>query len=218
MKLLAVRMARSIWLIPRYFLNPKGVDIRPAFDGLKTRYNFLKTPFDSPASAMQGGELKFEHGVFSGKNGPVQILTLTLFADGLVVDTRSSTEDGDAFLEDATSWISKEFGLPLYTELPIKRIYASEINLIFEKIPKILDPQLAPFLKEASEVIGDKKIGKTEFIGLQIGTDPALSETPKMFRFEREINTPFEQNRYYSSAPIKTEAHLKLLEKLDEVT
>jgi hypothetical protein len=217
MKLLGVRVARSIWLIPQYFLNPKGVFLRPAVEALKSRYNFLKGPLDKPVNAPNEDD-KFEDGSFSGKNGTVLITTVTLHNDGIVVDTRSSTDDGDAFLEDALTWISKEYGLPSHTEMPIKKIYASELNVVFNKTPKILDANLSPFLREASSIVGDERTGKLDFTVFHLGTDPALSERQLIFKFEREISTSFEQNRYYSYAPIKTEAHLRLLEKLEEVT
>ena len=218
MKLLAVRMARSIWLVPQYFFNPQGIYTRPAIEALKARYSFIKIP---PPELLVGvppsDGIKFEGGAFAGKNGMVSITSVTLHADGLVVDTRSSTDDGDAFLEDATDWLSKEYGLPSYVELPIKRIYASELNVIFEHTPKVFDSRLASFLQDASSIIGDEKIGKTDFLGFLLATDPANSDRTQTFRFEREINTPFAENRFYSFAPIKTHLHVKLLEKLEQV-
>jgi hypothetical protein len=217
MKLLAVRLARAIWLTPQYFLNPKGVFLRPAIEVFKDRYSFLKTPLDKQPNDPKE-EDRFEHGVFIGKNGPVQIMRVALHSDGIVVDTRSSTDDGDAFLEDALNWISKEYGLPPHTEAPIDRVYASELNVIFEKTPRILDSRLTPFLDELSSIMGSETRGKADFLGLQLSTDQTLSNKPVPFRFEREINTPFAERRYYSSAPMKTDVHLRLLHRLEEVS
>jgi len=211
-----VRTARSIWLTPQYFLNPKGVFIRPAIEGLKARYSFRKGPLDKPLGATEDD--KFEDGAFTGLNGVVQIRNVTLHSDGIAVDTRSSTDDGDAFLEDAMNWVSKEYGLPSYMEVPIERIYFSELNVKFEKTPKIFDPKLTPFLSEVSSILGSEKKGKADFLSLHLGTDQTLSNRPANFKFEREINTPFEENRYYSFATTKTDLHLKVLAKLDEVT
>jgi len=217
MKLLAVRSARSIWLVPTYFLNPKGLFIRPIFEAIKARYSFIKTPLDYPFPPPAGEGLKFENGAFKGQSGTILIVSMTLHDDGIVLETRSSTDDGDAFLEDLLIWGSNEYGLPSYRELQIKKIYASELNVSFLKTPVIFNSKLDPFLKEASSIIGDEKKGKTDFLGFQLATDPGLSDKPPMFRFEREINIPFKENRYYSFAPTTTAAHLKLLEKLEEV-
>ena len=217
MKLLAVRLARSIWLIPPYFFNPKGVFLRPAAIALKARYNFLKSSLDSPQSdSKQANELS--DGGFVGKTGPVQILSMKIHDDGIVVDTRSSTDDGDAFLEDVTSWVSKEYGLPSHTDLPIRRIYASELNVIFEKTPPLLNPKLAPFFKAVSSAISDENTGNADLMALYLSTDQTRSKSPRVFRIDRETNTPYDENRYYSFSPTKTDIHLKLLEQLEPLS
>lgn len=217
MKLLGVRLARSIWLIPPYFLNPKGVYIRPALEALKTRYSFRKSPFDTPGTPPPAEGAKYEDGAFSGKNGQVIINSLTIHGDGFVVDTRSSTDDGDAFLEDALTWISKDYGLPSPADLPIKKIYSSELNVILEKPAKFFDPKLASYFEEVSTKIVDDKTGKLDFLSLQISSDQTVSPRQATFRIDREINIPFDQNRYYSFASTKTDIHIKLLEKLEDL-
>lgn len=217
MKLLAVRLARSIWLVPTYFLNPKGIFMRPLIEAMKARYNFLKTPLDNLGPPPAGEGYKFENGGYNSKSGTILIVSVTMHDDGIVVDTKSSTDDGDAFLEDLLSWGNKEYGLPSYAELPIKRIYVSELNVAFSKTPVIFNSKLAPFLNEVGSIIGDERRGKTDFQGFQLSTDPEFSDKPPMFRFEREINTAFKENRFYSSSPTTTAAHIKLLERLEEV-
>lgn len=216
MKLLAVRLARSIWLVPTYFLNPKGIFTRPIIEAMKIRYNFLKTPLDNPFPKPDEG-YKYENGSFTGKNGTVIIGSVTIHNDGIVVDTRSSTDDGDEFLEEVLNWGSQEYGLAPYATLPIRKIYTSELNVVFERAPVFLNPKLAPFLDQVSSAIGDDKIGKMDFLALYLSLDQTRAKTPAMFRIDREVNVPFEENRFYSFAPTKTDAHIKLLEKLEQL-
>lgn len=218
MKLLAIRLARSIWLIPQYFLNPRGIHTRPVIEAMTTRYEFIKSPRDFPFPPPPGQGLRWEGGMFNGKEGAVQVTSVAVHEDGLILDTRSSTDDCDAFLEDVVSWVSKEFGLPTYAELPIRRIYASELNVVFPKPPAVLNPSLKPFLDDLSSVMADDRTGKPDFLALQISTDQTRSRNPLVFKLEREINTPFEENRYYSFAPMKTALHIKLLEQLEKLT
>ena len=212
MKLLAVRLARSIWLVPQYFLNPQGLYLRPARQLLKERYGFISVPGDQETLASKEG-LKFADGFFTVGDRVISITNMTLHADGIVVDTRSSTADSDAFLNDALTAICREFGLPSHTELPAKRVYASELNVVFDREPRLLNPKLDPFLSEVTATIGID-LG---FIGLTYGPDQSLSERPP-FRFEREIKTPFQERRFYSFAPIQTDDHLRLLQKLEGVS
>jgi len=212
MKLVAIRLARSIWLFPTYFANPKGVNTRPAAEGLKARYGFAKSPLDGPPPRQNEGS-RFEDGVFQGKNGNIAINSVAIHADGIVVDTRSSTSDGDAFLEDAFSYLSKEHSFPSLADLPAKRVYASELNVAFDNPPKILDPKLASFLKEAGSILSKETGGVADVVGFIVGPN-TTSTSPNPFRFEREIGVDFKENRYWSYAPTTTEAHIKLLELL----
>ncbi len=216
MKLLSVHSAKSIWLVPINFLNPRGIFLRPAIVALKERYDFAVTPLEKPPVTEKNGWI-FERGAFKNADGVIIAVNMTIHDDGIVIETRSSTEDGDLFLEDMLTWISKESKLPSYNTLPIKKIYTSELYVKFKKMPQILDKRLASFLKQANEAIGHEK-GPLDLSGFGLSTDLAQSERPLTFRFERQVNTPFSENQYYSFIPAKTELHIKLLEKLEEVS
>ncbi len=191
--------------------------MRPAIEAMKLRYNFLKSPLDGPIPPPGNDSIKFENGAFEGKNGVVQITSITIHGDGVVIDTRSSTDDADSFMEDVVIWASTEYGLPSISELPVNRIYVSELNVIFKRAPAIFNTKLAPFLEEVSSAIGDEKKGNAEFLSFQLGTDQTRSNKPAIFRIDREQNVPIEENRYYSFAPTKTDVHLKLLETLEKL-
>ena len=220
MKINAIPSARSIWLVPQAFLNPRGIDTRPALDEIKSRYKFLTSPMDNlpapPGTAPAKGEPKFEGGSFIGKNGPIQIASLAIHNDGVVVDTKSSTDDSDAFLEDLTAFMTEKFGLPKSSDLPINRVYASEIFFSYEKTPVILNPKLSAFIDLVSSVIGNEKTGAPAFSGFQLFTDQTRAN-PARFSVDREVNTPIGANRYYSFAPTTTAIHIKLLGALEEL-
>jgi hypothetical protein len=211
MKLLAVRLARAIWAIPPYFLNPRGLFMRPVFEGLKGRYSFHRTPLDVQLGPPPRDGQKFEDGAFATKEGTVLITSMTLLEFGIVVDTRSSTADADAFLEDAISWASMTYGTSSYEGLPIKRHYVSELNIRFEKVPQIINPKLSPFAELASSILG----ATSDIISVQFGSDPTTITKQEQFRLDRETQTPHGENRFYSMATTTTENHLKLLETLE---
>jgi len=70
------------------------------------RYGFLKAP-----QTLE--EFDLEKGVVfqSGRFGSVSIVGITFFRNGIVVDTRSSTEDAENFLSDAGEWAEQFFGI-----------------------------------------------------------------------------------------------------------
>ncbi len=218
MKLLAVRLARAIWIIPPYFINPMGKFMCPAIEAMKIRYSFLKTPLDGPLHPPPTEGTKFETGAFNGKNGVVQIISLTFHNDGLVVDTRSSTEDANAFLEDVINWGSQEYGLPSLADLPIRKVYTSELNVAFSRTPAIFNPKLAPFLDAVSAAIADQNTGAADMLSIQLSTDPTRTNRQAFFRIDREVSVPFEENRYYSFAQTTTDIHRQLLENLERLS
>lgn len=216
MKLLAVRVARSIWLIPQHFLNPRGVFTRPLGEAFKARYQFEKTPFTHPPASPNDG-WKFENGAFKVGGSFVQIIHMTVHSDGVVVETRSSTDDGDAYLDDAISFVSKEYGLPPVAELPIRRIYASELNVFYPKKPQLLDPKTSKLIKEIKAAFGDEAPGGVDLLSLQLGNDTTVAPRQLAFRIDREVNTSIAANRYWSYAPMPTAKHIQLLELIEDL-
>lgn len=217
MKVLSVSIARSISLIPTTHFNPKGRNIIPMLDAIKERYSF---PTVTPLEKVFGPEqesMKFDHGSFMGKDTIPIDVSFAIHNDGLVADTNSSTEDSDLFLEDLLAWLSNEYDLVSQNELPIKKLYLSELYFTLDKIPQFLSDQVDAFAQKASDVIKNKKVGKFDFQGISLGTNPELSEKPLIIRLEREVNTVFSENRYFSSAPLETKDHLSLLENLETI-
>jgi len=217
MKVLSVSVARSISLIPTAHFNPKGRNIIPILDAIKERYFF---PIVTPLEKVLGPEkesVKFEHGSFMGKDTIPIDVSFAIHNDGIVADTQSSTEDSDLFLEDLLTWLSKEYDLVSQNEIPIKKLYLSELYFTLDKTPQFFSDKIDSFAQKASDNIKNKKVGKFNFQGISLGIDPELSERPLTIRVEREVKTAFSENRYFSSGPLETKDHLSLLESLETI-
>src|SRR2546421_4795962 len=104
MKLLSVLTARTIWLIEARELNPRGKNLRHTLiPALTERYGFLKYPppdYDLRKEANEEG-MVFQGGNFKNSQGEAVMVNLTIFEDGIVAETRSSTTDTDDFLIDS---------------------------------------------------------------------------------------------------------------------
>lgn len=214
MKLLGVSTARSIWLFPAVFLNPLGKSIRGELEEFRLRYKFRSTPLEDPPTKEKPGA-KWTNGEFETTQGPVIVRAFTIHEDGFVVDMASSTENGEAFAEDALEFMNKLAGMPTLKELPAKKIYLSEVFVQFKAEPKFFVPGMDGLLAQVSALIADDKAKDAKFMSLYLGLDQSLSQQP-LFRFEREINTKAADNRYYSLGPIPTGAHLNLLESIEK--
>ncbi|MCY4132264.1 MAG: hypothetical protein OXF39_06410 [Nitrospira sp.] len=218
MKLQSVILARSIWLFPTEDLNPQGKSLLPILKPLIERYRFLVYP--KTAEQLTGNEMKFEEGQFLGKDGNSVSISLNIYRDGFVADTRASTDDSDSFLHDLLGWLHSEQGLLQYdTMVQIrKKLYASALFVTCDQLENNLYPGLHDFMEDMSRRAplsgGNLPV---QITGLSFGYDPGNSTSEAYdFKFERAVKTPFDENRYYSWAPFPTEMHLSLLEKLEE--
>ena len=92
----------------------------------------------------------------------IEIVNFIIHADGFVIETRKTTDESEAFLVDLFDWSTKEFGLAKPADLPIKKIYSSEINFSLSKPIKLFNPALADFFADANGFTGTKELGPSE--------------------------------------------------------
>src|SRR5260370_13395488 len=124
MEVINVRGARSIWLVDTRHLNPRGMSLYPIFAAIKDRYKFQtfpRTPEELALTNPQG--VTFGGGVFAVEDRYHAVNKATMYADGFVADTGSSTAFSDAFLEDLLGFVSTQFGLTYGPGMIHKKLY-----------------------------------------------------------------------------------------------
>jgi hypothetical protein len=218
MKLLSVQRARSIWLVNLVDLNPHGRNVFSLIAPVIAKYNFVQFPAKPEELDLSKG-INFVGGSFQKDPQNDIAIDLTIFNDGFLADTRSSTEDSDAFLNEFFSWISGEFGLVQYKEILRSRVYVSELWVKTDKSMNTLNPKLENFAKRLTSLI----VGHNhhpilfETYGISFWTNPIITNPPATFKFERAEGAPFNENRYYLAAPLQTNLHLEMLMELESI-
>ena len=217
MKLLSVNLARSIWLFILNDINPHGLSIINLVSDFVNRYKFGTFPKTNEDFDLQKG-IVFQFGTFQGsKKQPINV-HLTVYNDGFVADTRSSTVESDEFLDDVFSWLSKECGYTPIQEIIRSKVYISEIYIRMNKPLNALNPKLKEFAKHlSSKVEGYVEDILLETGGISFMRDPGKIGRPGPFKLEKQEGIPFEENRYYSIAPLQTEAHIELLKEFERI-
>ena len=168
MKLANIRSARSIWLVPINDINQRGKFILPAVAGLVQRYSFQKPP-DAASLVASPTKVSFEVGAFTATDGTPIYVNMMVHDDGIVVDTRTSTEEADRFLEDVLGWLSSEFQLTAVAELGIKRLYVSELVVVFDREPSVFSETMERFASTLRFSTSDRPL---KLINLSFGADP----------------------------------------------
>jgi hypothetical protein len=217
MELLSVIRARAVWLIYFQDINPRGKNINAhIIEWLRNKYFFLKYPssiYDKDASQA----LAFTDGSFYGHDGSSISVDLSFYNDGLVADTRSSTKDSDMFIQDVLTSIIKDFDLVYKPEMLRKKFYISELNVKPERPLNNANQKMQRFVRKIVSMMGDNNPGTLEFASLGFWWDPVLPNAQSHFQFERTVNTPFSEQRYYSRAPLHTDDHLQLLDEFEDL-
>jgi hypothetical protein len=208
------RLSRAIWLVDSRDLNPHGIDIAPMLSAIKNRYDFQVFP-SKPGDANEHDPngIVFMNGSFALDGRPRStIVKATIHSDGLVVDSAVSTDFGEAFLGDALGFLAGQFGLTFKPEMINNRLFVSELIVTTDKsIVKALSV-LKPVWEKFSAIIGRP----FQPSGFRFHVDPAAGGPTSIgFVFEREASKPFAKNRYFTSAPLRTQDHIALLEEMD---
>jgi len=217
MKVLFVGLARSIWLFDVKLMNPRGISLQGVIDGLRDRYSFGQAPKHS-GDVGTDNALAFKSGTFVNSKGVPILVSFSIFNDGFVADTLSSTDDSTEFLTTVTRWIQDEYGLSIPTE--IKKVYVSQIDCECDTPMSALNPHLpeiAGFL-DRNVRSADDKTRHFNVSGLSLWTeDNTKPLAPAAFKYERKIGAPFSANHYFSQAPLETQAHIELLNRIERV-
>lgn len=214
MTVVYIKLARAIWLVDSRELNPRGIDIFPILEAIKSRYNFQVYPTKpEEANEFDPKGIVFMNGSFAAGSQRHMIVKATLYGDGLVVESALSTDFCEAFMTDTLTFMANQFGLTYRPEMVQTKLYVSEMIVRTEKD---LSHLFAP-LAEISTRLGAYTGQPFQPAGFGFGIDPAVSNSRRIaFSFEREINKPFSQKRYFSSAPLTTSQHEELLRGLEE--
>jgi hypothetical protein len=214
MELLSVLQARVVAWIEPAELNPKAAVFFPDLvQAAVARYSFQKFP-QKPEDFDEAKGVTFA----AGRLGNSVIEQLIIYTYGILIDTRSSTQESKRLLEEALQWASTELGL-VYNPSMVKRWqYTSQ--LIFRTDFPLTDisPAIQAAARKLTKHVGDITGERLsyELIFLAIDHDQMARRYPLgRFSIQRRDNTPFSENKYFSEAPLQTDDHIALLKQFE---
>ena len=182
---------------------------------LVQRYNIRKPPQTIEELDFQKG-IKFLYGQF--EETPID--EIALWDNGIIIDTKTSAEKSEHILENMLTWGAEVWGLKYRPEMIKRKIYLSSVSFRSDVPLESINPQLRKLSERVTE-IASKHVGhKLQFDVTQIGFyyDPTSTKLKLPFlTIERREDTPFSENKYYSSAPLPTDEHLKFLSDFEAI-
>ena len=215
MRLASVLLARALVWIEPADLNPRGIALYPDFvKALAARYNFLKVP-EKLEELDEGKGITFS----TGRLGEVAIDQLVVYTFGIMLDTHKSTDEAKRLLVDALDWGAKEFGLAFKMSMAKRWQYLSHLTFYSETLPSKFPKSLMELSEQVSSAVRDvmQEDLKYEPTSIILDYDPLTRKHPLgAFSIQRRDNTPFSEGKYFSTAPLPTNAHIKLLEDFEK--
>jgi hypothetical protein len=213
MELVAIEGAKVIRLTQVY--RPSGQSYLPeAAAKLIERYSFAKYP-------KLAEDLIKDAVVFGmGKFRDIGINELSLYPDGMIVNSRCNSSILIEFTNDLLAWSSEELGV-VELDITPKKIFFENSIVVRAKwdLLKVLTPLqvTAAALRKRLEPLDYE--GISEPFGIVLESDPMKVPRyrPSRFTLERRIGIPFEDNIFFSAAPLPTDDHLDLLDELESL-
>ena len=176
--------------------------------------------FATPAGPSNQGSagIAFQHGRFQAREEIfAEIGSLTLFRDGIVIDTPSSTLDGDQSAQDLLQTAAQEFALAYDEESVRKRLYLSELMVRSELSLEVVNGRLAAFAARIGEAFPDGPGPQSRVAGVSFWSEPNDSGSHRIFTLEHQLGKSLSERRYHSQAPLPTDEHLRLLDELERI-
>jgi hypothetical protein len=213
MELVAVQNSRVVYLT--YLYRPTGQLYLPeAVAKLIQRYSFVKYPTAEDL-------LKDIHPFGMGKFNDIQIDEMKIYPDGVIASSRSDSDLVDSFLRDLFDWAQKEFGFVQGITAKPERHYESYL-IVKSKCDLALAQKPRHDITEDFNKLWRKKYFDEAYLpaGFALDCDPhnfSGRRKPMAFDLARRIGVPFEENVFFSTAPLTTKDHLALLSRLEDV-
>lgn len=186
-------------------------------NAIRDRYKFLQSPVKIEEFNLKSG-VEFIHGIF--KEDQV-IGKFKIYNNGIYCEAMLPTEIISEFVDDVFDWARNDFGMTIKDADAPSQIFVSNVEVECHT-------SLAQALGKFSS-INDKITALLASYGQEVPTFEATHVTfhcdtlkiegvrPTMFSFERRAEQPFDAEMYYSSAPLKSKDHLKILDVLEKI-
>jgi len=226
MKITAIARAQSVYAMPPSIFAT--VPVFDLVDGLKARYGFrhiptgqelINPPPNQPTNFLWG---KCHIGGRTITVESLQVQNYAALATSVSVTTRTSTDDSDLVLADLQQWVVADFKVNAKQVFPAN--YVSQLEFI---VDRPISEQLM-ILKPLAELVtglvrgyGFTACPDYEPSSFILFFDNSKFTNPPTFAgsflVDRRAGAGYEENRYYSQAPLRTADHIALLNELEKL-
>jgi hypothetical protein len=205
--------AHAWWIAIADEIRPvRGIDGPKLAAGLQSLLNFA-----SPPSDMKGGGVEFLNGRLVDGGHDLLITKLGLFADGINIQVPTTTDDAEIILQKVLTFVF-DFGVRRPSSGPL-HFYQSTIIADFEcSFESILPSALLRKISAAMPIAGEANLLNiaTNFDPAKITDGRWRGINPTVFRIDRRASAPYDLNRYFCLANMKSSDHIEILKEFEK--
>jgi len=185
---------------------------------MKQRYAFLNTPDLSTArEELAKTGYKFQTGQFEHNGKKDNILDFAVYTDGLVANA-ATTETAEAFLDNVIRMMRVEFGFRDFSTKP-QRYFLSNLIVEFDRpFAKVLSQfnkiskAISQRIEQTYQISVPMSLARLDFEIDKTLIKPTIAR----FNIDRRLGIPFDKERYFSGAPLRTSDHISVLEEIEK--
>lgn len=184
--------------------------------GVRMKYGFVSAPDADPTD----NSFMFLQGKYQSESESFGVGMLLMEPYGDLAQT-VTTDQAETFLTDFTRYLDETFGYRL-TKSVKRKSYVSNIVVEFdgpiESASETLT-KIGALVQEIFPVGADVGLKRLAFGNavLKPTVDQITQAENADFLIERRAGSPYEANRYYCSAPLRSREHVQLLERIEAI-
>jgi hypothetical protein len=184
----------------------------PLIRELQDRYGFVEVP-------RKVADLNFDAGVsfLQGYFRDIMIDKFQVYNNGLLCEAAADNQQCADFLDEIMSWAPQHFNIPVK---PRMKAFQSKIEVTSTKDIRNTFAKFADVGSLIGRMLEGYGLQSPPYVAaglvLQHEPQPNIASNPN-FEFAWRAERPFEDRIYYSSAPLRTQDHLQVLNLLEEV-
>ena len=219
MKVIGHSLGRVVILFPTEEIRPiQGIPLVDAISSVRERYAFLHVPdLNMPVSQLEQEGYHFSEGQLLHDGEQHVIKEFSLYNGAISVGSYV-TDTADLFMDDFIEWAQEEFHIRPFVRTP-KKIYTSQVTVGFAKpLSRMLKgfSKFSTVLSEALEAHTEaSKAVDLVRIGWGIDQSAVGANNIVHLSLERRTQISFEEEWYFSEAPLPSGVHVRLLEELE---
>jgi hypothetical protein len=210
MKVAAINLSRVLAFVELSDLNPRGaVSMTRITPTLVDKASFRLFP----TTLEQFDETKgitFEDGIWDG----IPVEKMTVYNNGIMMDTRSGTDVSLRLIREILAWSVNEFGLVL-PENALQRIrFLNQFTFYSDALAKLGWSPIRGLADSLSEHLAEitGKSREYQVVRIDIDFDRLEQQVPiAPLTIQRRGLASFEDNKFYTEAPLPTDAHIALI-------